>query len=343
MATAATHSAPIPGCTGAKVQASDTVGYRRAGERVLRHEARALECLAAGLDDRFDQAVGLLGSVGGRVVVTGMGKSGHAAAKIAATLASTGTPAHFVHAAEAGHGDLGMIAPGDAVVALSNSGATAEMVVIATYARRFHIPVVAITSDVGSRLAIAADVHLLLPNVGEACPLGLAPTTSTTMMIGLGDALAVALLERRGFSSDDFRILHPGGRLGVRLLCVRDLMHRHGDMPLVPAGTRMAEAIIVMSAKGFGVVGIVDHDGRLAGIITDGDLRRHMDAGLLDKRVEAVMTLNPKTIRPGALAAEALAMMNAQRPFISVLFVVEDDGYPLGLIRVHDCLSAGVA
>ncbi|HZH26365.1 MAG TPA: KpsF/GutQ family sugar-phosphate isomerase [Azospirillaceae bacterium] len=311
--------------------------------RILGYEAAALTALAGALDDRFRQAVEALASVRGRVVVTGMGKSGHVARKIAATLASTGTPALFVHPAEASHGDLGMIAPDDAVVALSNSGDTPELAAVLTFTRRFRIPLVAITSRARSALAEQADVVLLLPDLREACPLGLAPTTSTTMMMALGDGLAGALLERRGFSAEEFGIFHPGGKLGAKLLRVGDIMHTGDELPLVPMDARMSEAIIVMSAKGFGVVGIQDGEGRLAGIITDGDLRRHMDARLLEKTVAEVMTRGPKTIHPGALAADALGWMNGQRPHISVLFVVEADQKPRGLIRIHDILSAGVA
>jgi arabinose-5-phosphate isomerase len=312
--------------------------------RVLMQEAAALTALADGLGGEFSRAVDVLATATGRVVVTGMGKSGHVARKIAATLASTGTPSLFVHPAEASHGDLGMITRGDAVIALSNSGDTPELAAVLTYCRRFRIPLVAMTSRTASALAEQADIVLLLPAVGEACPLGLAPTTSTTMMLALGDALAVALLERRGFSAGDFRVFHPGGKLGARLLKVSDLMHRGDALPLVAADSRMADAILVMSAKGFGVVGIVDGQGRLAGIITDGDLRRHMDEGLLARTVDSVMTPAPRTIRPAALAVEALALMNGHRPHISVLFVQDDaDRRPLGLIRVHDCLSAGIA
>jgi len=314
-----------------------------AGRRVLDHGADALRALSASLDHAFAEAVDLMARAGSRVVVSGMGKSGHVARKISATLASTGTPALFVHPAEASHGDLGMIAAGDAVLALSNSGDTAELAAVVAHTRRFGIPLVAMTSRARSALAEQADIVLLLPPVGEACPLGLAPTTSTTLMMALGDALAVALLERRGFSADDYRVLHPGGRLGARLLRVADLMHSGAEMPLVQAGARMSEAILVMSEKGFGVVGIAGPDGRLVGIVTDGDLRRHMGPGLLDRTVDEVMTRGPKTIRPAALAAEALATMNGQRPLISVLFAVDPDDRPLGLIRIHDCLSAGVA
>jgi arabinose-5-phosphate isomerase len=269
-----------------------------------------------------------------------MGKSGHVARKIAATLASTGTPAQFVHPAEASHGDLGMIAASDAVLALSNSGDTAELGDIVAYAARFRIPLVAMTRRAPSVLAEAADVALVLPATEEACPLGLAPTTSTTMMLALGDAIAVALLERKGFSSEDFKVFHPGGRLGRRLLRVADIMHGGSAVPLVPRGAPMSEAVLVMTAKSFGCVGVTEA-GRLAGIVTDGDLRRHMESDLLARAVEEVMTASPKTIGPGALAAEALGIMNERA--ITSLMVVDEERRPLGILHIHDCLRAGIA
>jgi arabinose-5-phosphate isomerase len=309
--------------------------------RVLRTEIAGLEALAGGLDDSFTRAVDLLAAVSGRVIVTGMGKSGHVARKIAATFASTGTPAQFVHPAEASHGDLGMIAPEDGVLALSNSGDTAELGDVLGYSRRFRIPLVAMTQGEASALAEAADVMLLLPASAEACPMGLAPTTSTTVMMALGDALALALLERRGFSESDFQRLHPGGQIGRRLLRVADIMHAPDAVPLVTRGTSMAEAILVMTKKSFGCVGIVDGDGRLEGVITDGDLRRHMGDALLKTAVEAVMSKRPKAIRAPALAAEALGEMNALK--ITSLFVLDDGRRPIGIIHIHDCLRAGVA
>ena len=309
--------------------------------RVLRTEIAGLEALANELDGRFTAAVELLAGAKGRVIVTGMGKSGHIARKIAASFASTGTPAQFVHPAEASHGDLGMIATTDAVLALSNSGDTAELAAILAFSRRFTIPLVAMTRRDGSALAEAADVTLLLPAIEEACPMGLAPTTSTTMMLALGDALALALLDRRGFSQTDFQRLHPGGQLGRQLLRVSDVMHAGDGVPLVARGAAMAEAILVMTAKSFGCVGITDAAGRLEGIVTDGDLRRHMGDDLLRAAVETVMSARPKTIRPGALAAEALGRMNGQA--ITSLFVVDGDRRPLGIVHIHDCLRAGVA
>jgi arabinose-5-phosphate isomerase len=316
-----------------------------AARRVLATEAEALSALAATLDDRFACAVALLGATTGRVVVSGMGKSGHVARKIAATLASTGTPALFVHPAEASHGDLGMIVPGDAVLALSNSGETPELADLVQHSRRFGLPLVGITGRAESALARAADVALVLPAVPEACPMGLAPTTSTTMQMALGDALAVALLTRRGFTAADFSVFHPGGRLGMRLRRVRELMHTGEDMPLATPQTRMDAAIVAMTAKRFGVLGITGEDGRLVGVITDGDLRRALDsaggAALLCRTAGEVMTRTPRTVVPEQLAAEALRLMNERA--ITVLFVVDEERRPVGILHVHDLLRAGVA
>jgi arabinose-5-phosphate isomerase len=309
--------------------------------RVLKTEIAGLTALAAELNGRFSEAVNLLASAKGRVTVTGMGKSGHIARKIAATFASTGTPAQFVHPAEASHGDLGMIALGDAVLALSNSGETTELADIVAHTRRFRIPLVAVTRRDGSALGGAADVTLVLPDIEEGCPMGLAPMSSTTMTLALGDALAAAMMERKGFSSADFHSLHPGGQLGRQLLTVRDIMHVGDDMPLVTLGTTMADAILTMSQKTFGCVGVTDASRRLIGIITDGDLRRHMADDLLRSTVDHVMTKQPKTIRPQALAAEALGRMNQQA--ITSLFAVDDESRPLGIVRIHDCLRAGIA
>ncbi len=311
-----------------------------AAHRVLRMERDAIAALAETLDGRFEQALDRLFAVSGRVVVTGMGKSGHVAGKIAATLASTGTPALYVHPGEASHGDLGMITPNDAVLALSNSGETLELSAVIDYTRRFAIPLVAITGRGDSSLAETADVALILPPSPEACPLGLAPTTSTTMMMALGDALAVALLERRGFSADDFQVLHPGGKLGRQLLRVADIMHKGAELPVIGPDAPMSEALLTMTAKRFGCVGIVGPEGTLLGIVTDGDLRRHMSPGLLDLKAGAIMTERPRTIRPQALAAEALGLMNSSS--ITSLFVV-DNRRPVGILHVHDCLRAGVA
>jgi arabinose-5-phosphate isomerase len=313
-----------------------------AGRRVLRTEAEALVALADTLDGRFEQAVELLVATRGRIVVTGMGKSGHIGRKIAATLASTGTPALYVHPAEASHGDLGMITGDDAVLALSNSGETPELADIVAYTRRFSIPLLAVVGRARSSLVEAADLALVLPPRPEACPMGLAPTTSSTAMLALGDALAVALLERRGFGAREFSLLHPGGKLGKKLVRVEDVMHRGDAVPVVGLDTPMSDVLLEMTAKRLGCVGVVSGLGGLIGIITDGDLRRHMEDGLLGRRAAEIMTPGPKTIRPQALAAEALAMMNqAERPF-TVIFVVEGKR-PVGALHLHDCLRAGVA
>ena len=311
-----------------------------AARRVLALEADALHALAASLDGAFSRAVDLFSGVRGRVVVSGMGKSGHVGRKIAATLASTGTPAMFVHPAEASHGDLGMITGDDAALVLSNSGNTDEIRDVVAYTRRFGVPLVGMTSGAASSLAEASDVTLVLPPAREACPNGLAPTTSTTLMMALGDALAVALMERRGFQPDQFQVFHPGGKLGARLMRVSDLMHAGEALPLVRDDSPMSETMIVMTAKSFGCAGVVDGGGRLVGIVTDGDLRRHMGADLMAQTAGAVMTRWPKTIEPKALAAEALGRMNASA--ITCLFVVED-ARPVGIVHIHDCLRAGVA
>jgi len=308
-------------------------------QRVLRLEAAGIEALARSLDDAFSRALDLLSEVTGRVIVSGMGKSGHVARKVAATLASTGTPASFVHPAEASHGDLGMVTAHDAVIAFSNSGETPELADLVNYAKRYQIPLIGITGRAGSTLATAADAALVLPDSQEACPMGLAPTTSTTVMLALGDAIAVAMLERKGFSADDFHALHPGGKLGRKLLRVGTIMHTGDAVPVVAPETPMAEALIIMSSKSFGCVAIVSDAGRLLGIVTDGDLRRHMSDDFLSLTAGEVMTANPKTIRPDALASEALGFMTSRS--ITNLFVVEDDR-PVGIVHVHDCLRAGV-
>ena len=319
--------------------ADKTEGGLASARRVLRLEATGIENLLRSLDESFTHALDLLEKVTGRVIVTGMGKSGHVARKMAATLASTGTPASFVHPAEASHGDLGMVTRHDAVIAFSNSGETAELADLVTYAKRYEIPLIGITGRRNSALAEAADAALVLPDTPEACPMGLAPTTSTTVMLALSDAIAVAMLERKGFSADDFGMLHPGGKLGRRLLRVGAIMHTGDAVPLATPGTKMAEALITMSAKSFGCVGIVGDDGRLQGVVTDGDLRRHMCDTLMTLTAGEVMTRNPKAIRPDALASEALGLMNARS--ITNLFVIED-GRPIGIVHVHDCLRAGV-
>ncbi len=308
--------------------------------RVLELEIAGLSDLSASLDDQFSHALDVLENVAGRIVVTGMGKSGHVACKIAATLASTGAPAMFVHPGEASHGDLGMITTQDAVLALSNSGETSELADLVAYTKRFEIPLIAITGGEASALAKEATVALIYPSSQEACPMGLAPTTSTTVSLALGDAIAVALLERKGFSPADFRALHPGGKLGQKLLKVSDIMHSGVALPLITPETTMADAILEMTAKSFGCAGVTDQDGLLLGVITDGDLRRHMSTDLFTQTVADILTKGGKTIRPDALASEAVHFMNVNK--ITNVFVVENEK-PLGILHIHDCLRAGVA
>jgi arabinose-5-phosphate isomerase len=318
-----------------------TAGFDAAavGRRVLKAEADALQRMGAELDGDFSRAVETLNGIKGRVVCTGVGKSGHVGRKIAATLASTGTPSIFVHATEASHGDLGMIGPEDAILALSKSGETKELADVVAYSKRFGIPLLAITARADSALGRAADVQLLIADEPEAAEGVDAPTTSTTLQIALGDALAVALLERRGFTATDFRTFHPGGKLGAMLRTVGDLMHKSGELPLVEPAASMQHALLVMTEKRFGCVGVTDAKGALEGLITDGDLRRHME-GLLSHTAGEVMTPHPKTVMPGTLAGEALKLMNDSR--ITVLFVVDDAGKPVGILHVHDVLRAGV-
>ncbi|HET6971475.1 MAG TPA: KpsF/GutQ family sugar-phosphate isomerase [Phenylobacterium sp.] len=311
------------------------------GRRVLETEAEALARLAASLDGAFGQAVETLFGAGGRIVCTGIGKSGHVARKIAATLASTGSAAMFVHPSEASHGDLGMIGAGDVILALSKTGETRELADVIAYAARFDIPLIALTAAAEGTLARAADVVLLLPDAPEATDAVNAPTTSTTLQMAMGDALAVALLERRGFRPQDFRVLHPGGKLGAMLRTAADLMHGREELPLVAPDTPMRQALLVMTQMRWGIVGVVDAGGRLLGAITDGDLRRHID-GLMDHTAGEVMTPGPKKTAPsGMLAGEALALMSDPPPAVTVLFVVED-GKPVGILHVHDLLRAGV-
>ena len=310
------------------------------GARVMRIEGEALLLFAGSLSEAFVQAVETLYAAKGRVIISGMGKSGHIGAKITATLASTGTPAQFVHPAEASHGDLGMITADDVVVVLSNSGETSELSDIIAHTRRFGIPLIGVASRPDSTLLKAADIALVLPAAPEACAIGMAPTTSTTMTLALGDALAVAIMEKRGFKPTDFKTFHPGGKLGAQLLRVDQLMHEGDALPLIGELTPMSDALLEMTAKSFGVVGVTDANGKLAGIITDGDLRRNM-TGLMDKTDKQVMHVGPRTIRPEALAAEALGIMNDKK--ITCLFAVDESNAPVGLIHIHDCLRAGVA
>jgi arabinose-5-phosphate isomerase len=312
--------------------------------RTLEAEAGGVTALAAaihdGLGQSFVAAVDMIRGARGRLIVTGMGKSGHVGRKIAATFASTGTPAFFVHPSEASHGDLGMITEHDVIMALSWSGETVELTDLTNYSRRFRIGLIAVTSHAESTLALAADVVLKLPRAREACPHNLAPTTSTLMQQALGDALAIALLESRGFTALKFAELHPGGKLGAMLKFVRDLMHGGDALPLVATGARMSEALVEMTAKSFGCVIITGKDGRLTGIITDGDLRRHMSANLLDMTVEQIMTRGPTTVGPDQLASEALEVLNSSK---KTQLIVVDAGKPVGIIHVHDLLRAGVA
>lgn len=296
--------------------------------------------LADGLGAPFSQAAEIIKTARGRVVVTGMGKSGLVGQKIAATLASTGTPAFFVHPSEASHGDLGMITRDDVILAFSWSGETVELGSILNYAGRFAVPLIAVTSRIESALAQAANIPLILPRVDEACPHGLAPTTSTTMQLALGDALAVALLESKGFSATDFKIFHPGGQLGANLRFVSDIMHPAEELPLVGEETIMSAALVTMTERSFGCLGVVDESGQLTGVVTDGDLRRHMGADLLSARVDNIMTRAPKTISPDLLVSAALEQINSSS--ITALFVVEG-GKPVGIVHIHDLLRAGVA
>lgn len=322
------------------IDPSPPIDALKVGRRVIAREAQALAMLGQSLNGDFDLAVSLLLNAKGRVIICGMGKSGHIARKIAATFASTGTPAHFVHPAEASHGDLGMMAQGDVALVLSNSGETPELADVIAYTRRFQIPLIGVAGRAKSTLLNQADVALLLPEVEEACDQGIVPTTSTTMTLALGDALAIALMEHRKFTPENFRDFHPGGKLGARLSKVSDLMHSGDSLPLISAETPMSEALLVISQKGFGVAGIVEND-MLIGVITDGDLRRHMD-GLLDMSAADVMTKNPSTISKNVLAEQALATMNERK--ITTLFVSDPDANKAlcGILHIHDCLRAGV-
>jgi arabinose-5-phosphate isomerase len=334
-------SKPLTASSSTTDRANDAVA---SALRTLDLEGSGIGAIAAALQGSlgptFATAVDLIRQAKGRVIVTGLGKSGHVARKIAATLASTGTPAFFVHAAEASHGDLGMITADDVIVALSWSGEQPEMKNLITYAKRFRIAVIAITADCDSTLCKAADIALTLPKAREACPHNLAPTTSSLMMLALGDSLAIALLEGRGFTSIDFSVLHPGGKLGAMLKYTRDLMHTGEAVPLKPVGTSMSDALVEMSSKGFGCVGIVDAHGTIAGIVTDGDLRRHMRPDLMTALVDEVMTRNPKTIGRDLLASEALEILNSSK--ITALLVT-DANKPVGIVHLHDILRAGVA
>lgn len=306
--------------------------------KVIAREIEGLEALTSIFDATFDALVKQIAGLKGRVIISGMGKSGHVARKIAATLASTGTPSYFVHPSEASHGDLGMITPDDLVICLSNSGETAELRDVIAYTRRFAIPLVALVRRKSSVLADAADTAFVLPEVPEASPTG-APTTSTTMMLAFGDALAIALVEYKGFTAEDFGTYHPGGKLGKAFVKVKDLMHGESELPLVARATSMRDALLVMTQKHFGCVGVTDDAGALIGIVTDGDLRRHMSGNLLEQKASDIMGTSPITLRAEQLAAEALGIMNAKS--ITCIFVVENKR-PVGIIHIHDCLRAGI-
>ncbi|CUH51585.1 KpsF/GutQ family sugar-phosphate isomerase [Shimia marina] len=320
---------------------ADKQTFLETARRVISIEQNALGALADSLGQNIGEAVSLLLHAEGRVIVSGMGKSGHIARKIAATFASTGTPAQFVHPAEASHGDLGMVAKGDVALVLSNSGETPELADLIAHTRRFNIPLIGVASRPESTLITQSDVALILPQAEEACGTGVVPTTTTTMTLALGDALAVALMEHRRFTPENFRAFHPGGKLGAQLTLVQDLMHTGAKVPLIAENTAMPAALNEISDKGFGVVGITNANGALTGIITDGDLRRKMD-GILQQTTDQVMTADPMTIAPGAMAEEAVGIMNQRQ--ITCLFVVdaEQGGKPVGLLHIHDCLRAGL-
>jgi arabinose-5-phosphate isomerase len=313
--------------------ARHTLAVERAGLDQL------VAALDADLGEAFVAAVEAISQAAGRIILSGVGKSGHIARKIAATLASTGTPAMFVHATEASHGDLGMITPDDVIVVLSNSGETVELRDLLVYSRRFAVTVIAMTTGKRSTLAKTADIVLVLPRAEEACPIGLAPTTSTTLQLAIGDALAIALLEARGFTASDFQRYHPGGRLGAALTHISEIMHTGDELPLAPAGLDMQTALITMTTKRFGCLGIVDAAGRLIGIITDGDLRRHMGGDLLTRSAGDIMTPDPKVVAPDTLASTAIEMLNAKQ--ITSLFVT-DGTRPVGIVHIHDLLRIGV-
>ncbi len=317
----------------------DPAAALREGQRVLEAEADALNILARAMPADFADVVARIIACRGRVIVAGVGKSGHIGRKISATLSSTGTASLFLHAGEASHGDLGMVTRDDICLLISNSGETAELRSLVAYTRRFDIPLIALCARPESTLAKAADYRLILPDIPEACAIGMAPTTSTTLALALGDALAVSVMTQRGFRADDFQLLHPGGKLGAQLSRVADFMHGGSDLPLVAADADMGETLLAMTAKGFGIAGVMQ-GARLAGVITDGDLRRNMDSLMTHRAIE-IATRDPVTVTPDCFAVQALALMNARK--ISALMVVDKAGAPVGVLHIHDCLRAGVA
>ena len=315
----------------------------KVAKQTIDREIEALKAMEGSLDETLTKVLDVLQNTKGRVIVTGMGKSGHIACKIAATMASTGTPAFFLHPGEASHGDLGMITQGDTVIAISNSGESRELGDIIFYCRRFSIPLVGITKNPDSTLAQGSDFVLHLPTNREACPIGLAPMSSTTATLVMGDVLAAALMVRRGFTEEDFKIRHPGGKLGSILRHVSDVMHTGDEMPLVSDKALMEEALLVMTSKRLGCVGILDDAGKLTGMITDGDLRRWMSPHLTTEKVVDVMTKNPRTTKANTLIAEAVNIMNNTGRGITNMFVVDENNKPVGIIHIHDCLRAGVS
>ncbi len=312
-------------------------------KRTIDKEIEALRCMEASFGQSLSDALDLMQKAKGRIIITGMGKSGHIGKKIAATLASTGSPSFFVHPSEASHGDLGMLTEDDVVLAISNGGESKELSDILLYCKRYGIPLIAMTKNPESTLGKAGDILLCLPNYAEACPLGMAPTSSTTATLVLGDVLAVCLMERKGFSKTDYKKRHPGGKLGAMLLKVSDLMHKNNDIPKVNEDADMQEALLVMTSKMLGCVGVTNKQGQLIGIITDGDLRRCMSSNLTTQKVTSVMTPNPKVIDADVLAVEALNTMNNTGNGITQLFVLDEEQKPVGVIHIHDCLRAGVA
>ena len=339
-----TDRSPEPDLTQSAPNPAAEFQVLASARRTIATEADGLDALARALDGdlgtALEAAISAIRARPGRVVISGIGKSGHIGRKIASTLASTGTPSMFVHPSEASHGDLGMVTADDLVIALSWSGESSELAAIIHHCRRFRVPLVAATSVAGSTLGRAADIVLELPRVSEACPHGLAPTTSTLLQLALGDALAIALLESRGFTAQDFRTFHPGGKLGASLKLVREVMHTGERLPVILATASMGAAIDVINRQGFGCVAVIDESGRLAGIVTDGDIRRHLGDGFLERPVAACMTAHPKTTRPDALLASAIETLNSRG--ITALIVVENER-PVGLVHLHDLLRAGVA